>query len=140
MESFDFRITTEAVEFLRKYLLRADSGEELVLTVAPLSTHRDTLGHDDSDPESSYRKLAERAKDYLESLSSPIAFQWVVGGMRKSRLPKEQVLLIDGIQCFFPDEVKVKIGGRVLRLRDGNLVFDPELDPPPNQLLPPSGT
>ena len=128
MDKWDFRIAADAAEYLRKYLLRSDTGESLVLTIAPMSSQKEISGG--VDPKISAQELAALAKKYLESLPSPIELEWIVGGMQRSRLPAVEISLIDGIECFFPDEVRSVVNGRVLRLRLGQLVFDPELDPP----------
>jgi hypothetical protein len=128
MDELDFRIAPDAAEYLRKYLLRSDTGESLVLTIAPMSSQKEILGG--VDPKISHQELAALAKEYLQSLPSPIKLEWIVGGMQRSRLPVVQISLIDGIECFFPDEVRSAVNGRVLRLKLGQLVFDPELDPP----------
>jgi hypothetical protein len=132
MSKFDFRIAAEAVEYLKKNLLVTDMGESLVLTVAPHSSRQKFLSSPGNGPDFSDEKVGALAKDFIKSLSSPVGFDWVVGGMRKSRLPEQELLPIDGIECFFPDDVRSVINGRVLRLRDGELVFDPELKAPPS--------
>jgi hypothetical protein len=139
MEKFDFRIANDAAEYLRNVLLRTATGESLVLAIAPLSSQHSTLKFRQSDRNLSDKELAECARAFLSSLSSPVKFHWVVGGMHKSRLSGEKTSFIDGIECFLPDEVRSVVNGRVLRLRNGELVFEPELDLPPSLSLPGAG-
>src|SRR5262245_18848256 len=89
------------------------------------------------DPKLSYHELTAMAKKHFKSLSSPtepsspIELEWVVGGMQRSNLPPGgKIVPIDGIECFLPDEMRSVINGRVLQLKLGQPVFDPELDPP----------
>ena len=134
MNKLDFQIAADATEYLRKYLLPSDTGESLVLTIVPMTPAK-ILAR--IDPKLSYNELVAMAKEHFESLSSstelssPIELEWVVGGMQRSNLPPAaEIVLIDGIKCFLPDEVRALVNGRVLRLRLGQLAFDPELDPP----------
>jgi hypothetical protein len=136
MERFDFHIADDAGEYLRNVLLRTATGEPLVLVIAPLSSQRSMLRLRESDRNLSDKELAKRARAFLSSLPSPVNFQWVVGGMHKNRLSGEKTSFVDGIECFLPDEVRSVVNGRVLRLRNGELVFEPELDPPPSVSLP----
>ena len=139
MEKFDFRISDDAAEYLRNVLLRTETGESLVLAIAPLSSQRSILKLSESDLDLPDKELAERARASLTPMSSPAKFEWVVGGVYKSRLSGEKTSFIDGIECFLPDEVRSVINGRVLRLRNGELVFEPELDLPPSLSLPGAG-
>jgi len=136
VNKLDFRIAGDAAEYLRKYLLRSDTGESLVLMIVPMTPAKMLAS---VDPKLSYHELAAMAKEHFESLSSPselsspIELEWVVGAMQRSNLPgAAETVLIDGIECFFPDEVRSVLKGRVLQLRLGQLVFDPALDPPPS--------
>lgn len=135
MDKFNFRVTSKAAEYLREHVLRTKTGELFVLTIAPLSRQQKTLSVGDRDKKLSQQQLEAMAKEFQTSLSSPVTFEWVIGGMLKSRLPGEEFVTIDGIECFFPDEVKSVLNGRVLRLKRKKLVFDPDLDPPPSLFL-----
>ena len=86
MDKPEFRIAEDAAEYLRKYLLRSDTGESLILSIVPMTSQSKSLGNVDPKKMSD-RKLAALAKEYLESLPSPIEFEWVVGGMQRSSLP-----------------------------------------------------
>jgi hypothetical protein len=136
MKKFDFRIANDAAEYLRNVLLRTATGESLVLAIAPVSSQKSTLKFRESDLNLSDKELAERARSFLSSLSSPVKFHWVVGGVHKSRLSGEETSFVNGIECFLPDEIRPVVNGRVLRLQNGELVFEPELDPPPSLSLP----
>jgi hypothetical protein len=138
VKDLDFRIAADAANFLREHLLRSDSGEQLVLTIAPMSTHKDSSQLPDDNADKSYRELAESGAKYLRSLASPLPFNWVIGGAQRRRLSGEELLLIDGIECFFADEVKAIVSGRILRLRNGELVFDPALEPPLSRSFSPT--
>jgi hypothetical protein len=140
MGSLDFRIAADAVEYLRNVLLRTGDGELLVLTVAPTVAHESSPNFDGNVSDISEQALAALARRYLESLPRPVPLRWTVGGMRKSRLSGEKIVVIDGIECFFPDEVLAVIRGRILRLRRNELIFDPELDPPPSLPALPNGS
>jgi hypothetical protein len=134
MDKLDFRISEDAAEYISKYLLRTDSGESPVLTIVATTRSKKS---DDIDRRLSDHELAALAKEYIKSLPSPIEFEWIVGGMQRSSLPPTaETVLIDGIECFFPDEMRSVINGHVLRLRLGQLVFDPELDPPAVSRIP----
>jgi hypothetical protein len=135
MDKLDFRIAAEAVDFLRRFLSYAGTGEALVLTISPQLGQGKTLNVARNDAKFSDDELAVLATDFLASLPSTVQLHWTIGAMRKSRLPGQEFVLIDGIECFIPDELKSVVDGRVLRLRNGELVFDPELDPPSGLLL-----
>jgi hypothetical protein len=135
MKQFNFRIAADAAEYLQKHLLRTATGDLLVLTIAPLSSQQKAIRLNSGDPEVSKEELTKAAKEYLTSLSSPVALDWVLGGVHRSRVPQKQLLLIDGIECFFPKEIRSVVNDRVLLLRNGELVFDPDLDPPPRLSL-----
>jgi hypothetical protein len=128
MRRFHFRIASNAADYLRSSL-RTDTGELLVLTIVPTSQPT-RLSLDGGKAEIPSRELQALANDYMKSLSSPVPLRWTVGGTRRSRLKGEELLLISGIECFFPPEVRSAIDSRTLRLKDGELVFDPQLEPP----------
>jgi hypothetical protein len=69
-------------------------------------------------------------KKHLSSLPSEVELQWSIGATRKSRLPTQGMFVIDGIECFFPKDVQSALKGRVLRIENDQLVFDPRIDPP----------
>jgi hypothetical protein len=129
MDKLDFQISAEAVQYLRRYLLRGDGSEPVVLTIAP-TTRAQLMEFDPEKIELSQQELEKLAKEHLDSLPSPLELHWSVGASRKSRLPKEDMLMINGIECFLPSDVRSVIKGRVLRVENGELVFDPRLEPP----------
>src|SRR5258706_3155659 len=113
MGKLDFQISEDAAEYIRKYLLRTDSGESLVLVIVAMTPSKKS---DNIDRRLSDHELAALAEEYIKSLPSPIEFEWVVGGMQRSNLPPAaETVLINGIECFFPDEVRPVINGRWLR-------------------------
>ena len=130
MSKFTFQITAGAVEYLRKNLLRTSSGDPLVLAIVPEVSQEGALNLDANEVNFSDRELVAMATDFMNSLSSPIELHWVVGGVHKSRLPEGNFRLVDGIECFLPEEVRCVVNGRVLSLQNGELRFDPQLEPP----------
>ena len=125
----DFQISAEAVQFIRRFLLRRDGGEPVVLTIASMT--RSQLMEVDPEIKLSEQELTRLARKQLDSLPSPLELHWSVGATRKSRLPKEHMFVIDGIECFLPPDVRTVVEGRILRVENGELVFDPQLEPPP---------
>jgi hypothetical protein len=129
MSKFTFQITAEAVDYIRKYLLQTSAGDQIVLVIAPVS-HGGVLNIDPNDLNFSKRELIAMATEFAKSLPLPIEFRWVVSGMHKNRLPDGDFRVVDGIECFLPEEVRSVVNGRVLRLESGELRFDPQLEPP----------
>lgn len=136
MDKLDFQISAEAVQYLRSHLLLGDGGEPVVLTIAP-TTCPQIMDFDPKEIETSEQELGALANKHLDSLPSPVELQWSIGATRKSRLPKQDMFVIDGIECFLPQDVQSVIKGRVLRVENGRLVFDPRLDPPAKLYLSP---
>lgn len=132
MKKLDFRIADDAAEYLRNVLLRSPDGDSLVLAVAPVSSQYGLVKLADADPRMSDAELAKVAREFLSSVSAPVKFQWMVGAIRKSRVPAGDVAVIDGIECFLPSEMRRLLNGRTLRIRNGELVFEPELQQPPD--------
>lgn len=129
MDNFHFRISSEAVEYLKNNVLLRVGSEAVVLTIAPTS-NAERLDLDPDKLKLSEEEIAALARAYLHSHSSSGELQWTLGATRKSRLPKKDMFVIDGIECFLPKEVRSAINGRVLRFENGDLVFDPKLDRP----------
>lgn len=136
MTDLNFRIAPDAVEYLKSRLQRGRRDEALVLVVAPMSEAKHSpVEHD----ELSRKEIRGLANEYLKSLPEAVVFKWTVGIMQRSRLPKRDladIRVVDEIECFIPDDLQPTLRGRVLRLMNGELVFDPELEPPPVQALP----
>ena len=132
MSEFAFQISAAAVKYLQEILLATLPGEEpLVLCVSPYAAQGRTL---DLDPVEltnlSHEELTKMGLNFANSLSTPIEMCWEVGGMRRSRLPAADFRLIDGIECFLPEEIRPVLNGRTLQFENGELRFEPELVPP----------
>lgn len=127
MHKLDFQISAEAIQYLKSNLLATHADEPLVLTIAP-TTHPEIVDLHRENIEMS--ELFTIAKRHLSSLPPQFELQWSIGATYKSRLPKQHMFVISGIECFFPPDVQSAIKGRVLRIEHGELVFDPRLDPP----------
>ena len=129
MSTFTFQITAAAVVHIREHLLQTNTGDQIVLAIAPVS-QGGVLNRDPTDLKFSERELITMASEFAKSVDLPFEFQWAVGGMLKNRLPDGDFQVIDGIECFLPEEVKTVVNGRVLSLEKGELRFDPPLEPP----------
>lgn len=129
MSEFAFQITAEAVQYLREHVL-STSGRPLVLTIVPMVSQGEVLERDVGEMNLSQQELDAMATTFADSLSSPTEYRWVVGAVYKDRLPDGNFQLIDGIECFLPEEVRSVVNGRVLGLEKGELQFSPQLEPP----------
>ena len=128
VNNLDFRITPEAVAYIRGTLLHDKTGEAMVFAIAPMGPAQTLDISLDQIKSLSSEDLYRLATEQVSAIPKPVMFEWVVGGTRRDRLPPEDLRIIDGIECFVPDEVRAVVNGRVLRLEEGELRFLPPLE------------
>ena len=117
-----FRITPEAVEYIRLWLK-----EELVLTFVPSMPVAPLWPAEQSPP--SPEDMKKLAREAFEKLPRRLVLRWEVGGTEKVRLPPEECRIVDGIEVHLPAEIESSLASRVLKLEKGELVLEPPLEP-----------
>jgi hypothetical protein len=127
VNNIDFQITPEAVAYIRGTLLQDKRGEAMVLTITMMGPAQALDISLDQMKSLSGEDTHRLAAEQVNAIPKPVMFEWVVGGTQRDRLPPEDLRIVDGIECFVPDELRAVVSGRVLRLEEGELRFLPPL-------------
>src|SRR5262245_7707057 len=121
------RIAPSVVDFIRSMF--EDASEELVLVIAGAvrGTHKKLPGDDwETRP---FEEILHIARTEASNLPSNVLIDYYVGTKELTRVPIEDVHVVDGIKCYLPSEIIDLLGGREIVLENRVLRIEPELAP-----------
>jgi hypothetical protein len=122
MKSPQFSVSPEAAAFIRHHWQRPEVPKKAVVMQQEL----------DVDPspvtgEVSITELVEHGKRYLGSTGGAKRTRWAIGAVHVERVPKSEIVAVDGLLFAMNEELLQIVGRRKLVLDDGALRFEPDL-------------
>ena len=123
----DFRVDPDAVAFMRRELQRQDSVEKMVIVFAPEVVGETSLTTVivAADQDMPIGDLIQRGQREFQKLSFPRKLRWTIGAAIRDRFPESDIHVVDEIAFYLPIDSIAIANGRVIRFRDGALIFDP---------------